>query len=351
MHQFSNIELLTREATSNDPWGPKTSQLMAIADASDNPVQRNEIIHQLWKRVNDSEKNWRHVYKALLVWEHLIKSGHEQIVVECRMNIKVFDLLREFTALDIQTGTDHGTKVRKVAAEIVHLVRDQDYYEQERRKAQELANKFRAGTFSSNDQPYLDYDIGNYEAMSKSRASSRSATVSTYKIPTNQYEEDSQLELALKLSKLEAEKEQEMRKNDAEREEAMRRLEEKAIADSLKEHEEQTRGASLLPDFDPWADSNQGQQSGSGALHLNGWTNAPPSYNEVTTDQPSTDPWATTSALKNPIMDLFNSPQPVSSNYPVPPQSHGYPMPMVPPLRPLPNTANNPFATIPSTTS
>ena len=33
----------------------------------------------IWKRINDSGKNWRHVYKALVLLEYLIKTGSEKV--------------------------------------------------------------------------------------------------------------------------------------------------------------------------------------------------------------------------------------------------------------------------------
>lgn len=52
-----------REATSNDPWGPSSSQMADISDLTYNVVACNEILTMLWKRLND-DKNWRHVYKV-----------------------------------------------------------------------------------------------------------------------------------------------------------------------------------------------------------------------------------------------------------------------------------------------
>ena len=33
----------------------------------------------IWKRLNDHGKNWRHVYKALVLLEYLIKTGSEKV--------------------------------------------------------------------------------------------------------------------------------------------------------------------------------------------------------------------------------------------------------------------------------
>ena len=34
----------------------------------------------LWKRLNDHGKNWRHVYKALVLLEYIIKNGNEKVI-------------------------------------------------------------------------------------------------------------------------------------------------------------------------------------------------------------------------------------------------------------------------------
>lgn len=37
-----------------------------VADLTYNVVAFSEIMQMIWKRLNDSGKNWRHVYKALV---------------------------------------------------------------------------------------------------------------------------------------------------------------------------------------------------------------------------------------------------------------------------------------------
>ena len=68
-----------REATSNDPWGPSSTMMSEIADLTYNVVAFTEIMQMIWKRLNDHGKNWRHVYKALVLLEYLIKTGSEKV--------------------------------------------------------------------------------------------------------------------------------------------------------------------------------------------------------------------------------------------------------------------------------
>ena len=37
------------------------------------------FFQMVWKRLNDHGKNWRHVYKSLVLLEYLIKTGSEKV--------------------------------------------------------------------------------------------------------------------------------------------------------------------------------------------------------------------------------------------------------------------------------
>lgn len=65
IHCFSARDAQVREATSNDPWGPSSSLMSEIADLTFNVVAFAEVMGMLFKRLNDSGKNWRHVYKVM----------------------------------------------------------------------------------------------------------------------------------------------------------------------------------------------------------------------------------------------------------------------------------------------
>lgn len=73
------LQVKVREATSNDPWGPSSTLMSEIADLTYNVVAFSEIMQMVWKRLNDHGRNWRHVYKALVLLEYLIKTGSEKV--------------------------------------------------------------------------------------------------------------------------------------------------------------------------------------------------------------------------------------------------------------------------------
>lgn len=87
VHNYSEAEIKVREATSNDPWGPPSSLMSEIADLTFNTVAFAEVMGMLWRRLNDSGKNWRHVYKALTLLDYLLKTGSERVAHQCRENL------------------------------------------------------------------------------------------------------------------------------------------------------------------------------------------------------------------------------------------------------------------------
>lgn len=65
-----------------------------IADMTYNAMAFTEIMQMIWKRLNDHGKNWRHVYKSLVVLDYLIKVGSEKVAQQCRENIFAIQTLK-----------------------------------------------------------------------------------------------------------------------------------------------------------------------------------------------------------------------------------------------------------------
>lgn len=72
---YSRAELLVREATSNDPTLPSQELLLQISDMTKLPSFCADTIGMIFKRLNDKCKNWRHIYKALIVIEACLQHG------------------------------------------------------------------------------------------------------------------------------------------------------------------------------------------------------------------------------------------------------------------------------------
>lgn len=83
-----------REATSNDPWGPSSSLMNDLAEMSFNSLTISEIMRMIWKRMHDCGKNWRHVYKSLVLVDYLVKLGSENVASQCRENIFAIEMLK-----------------------------------------------------------------------------------------------------------------------------------------------------------------------------------------------------------------------------------------------------------------
>lgn len=107
MKNYSDAEKKVREATSNDPWGPSSSLMLAISDLTFNTVSLSEIMNMLWQRMNDQGKNWRHVYKSLMLLDYLIKNGSKEVIQFCAEGFDDLYILEDFRHID-ETGRDQG---------------------------------------------------------------------------------------------------------------------------------------------------------------------------------------------------------------------------------------------------
>ncbi|CAI5960351.1 unnamed protein product [Closterium sp. NIES-65] len=111
------------DATTNEPWGPHGQLLVDLARASHNPydpfphsaadlaftfffgqIEYSMVMNVLWKRCQDVGKDWRHVYKALVVMEYLVAHGTERVVRDLRdrsafIQVPSFPMLRSVISL------------------------------------------------------------------------------------------------------------------------------------------------------------------------------------------------------------------------------------------------------------
>ncbi|XP_041073281.1 epsin-2-like isoform X4 [Carcharodon carcharias] len=227
VHNYSDAEVKVREATSNDPWGPPSSLMSNIADLTFNVVAFSEIMGMIWKRLNDHGKNWRHVYKALTLLDYLIKTGSEKVSQQCKENIYTVQTLKDFQYID-RDGKDQGINVRERAKQLVALLKDEDRLRQERAHALKTKERMSQVTtgLGSNQQPNFgrgsshpnlsSYSYG--EEFRKSRAGSpvslNESSSSSPRFnpdleqarPHTSGEEELQLQLALAMSREEADK-------------------------------------------------------------------------------------------------------------------------------------------------
>lgn len=195
VHNYSDAEVKVREATSNDPWGPSTT-LMAEISQMTYTAEYAEVMMMVWRRLNDSGKNWRHVYKGLTLLDYLIKNGSNKVLQECNENLIAVQTLKDFQFLD-RDGKDHGINVREKAKQIVSLLKDDERIKQEREQAQTTRRRMSQVTAAIDSSHRLRYNEASVSALSPELEHAR---------PQSTGEEELQLQLALAMSKEEAEK-------------------------------------------------------------------------------------------------------------------------------------------------
>jgi len=162
---YSDIENKVREATSNEPWGPSSTLLSELAQATNfqNEVY-TEMVTMLWKRLLH-EGQPRHTLKALMVIEYLLKRGHERFIELCRRNIATIADLARYRFID-DKGEDKGDPIRKKASTVVELLRDTQQLEALRDEAERLAreDKFRGFSNDSYDPRYQRSDPTSFSS-------------------------------------------------------------------------------------------------------------------------------------------------------------------------------------------
>ncbi|KAA0720414.1 Clathrin interactor 1 [Triplophysa tibetana] len=139
---YSEIESKVREATNDDPWGPSGQLMGEIAKSTFMYEQFPEVMNMLWTRMlKDNKKNWRRVYKTLLLLAYLIRNGSERVVTSAREHIYDLRSLENYHFVD-ENGKDQGINVRQKVKEMVDFVQDDDRLREERKKAKKNKDKY-----------------------------------------------------------------------------------------------------------------------------------------------------------------------------------------------------------------
>ncbi|XP_046448723.1 epsin-2-like isoform X16 [Daphnia pulex] len=230
-HNYTDAQVKVREATSNDPWGPPSSLMSEISDLTYNVVAFSEIMQMIWKRLNDHGKNYRHVYKALVLLDYLVKTGNEKVAQQCKENIFAIHTLRDFQYYE--EGKDQGVHVREKSKALEALLKDDERLKNERIKALKARERFAQqttgfGTGSDSNELMSPSSPTRWDFMGSPSESFGSdptglATRARAAVPPTDLdlarpqtagEEELQLQLALAMSREEAEKEDEKRRSD-----------------------------------------------------------------------------------------------------------------------------------------
>ncbi|XP_059365280.1 epsin-1 isoform X2 [Carassius carassius] len=264
VQNFSEAEVKVREATSNDPWGPSSSQMSDISDLTYNVVACNEILSMLWKRLND-DKNWRHMYKSLTLLEYLLKTGSERIPQQCLENIHIFKVLTEYRFTD-KDGKDQGVNVREKAKIVLVLIEDEEKRKEERDFAMKTKDKLtKAPSASSATGPDKE----------KAEIPAYTGLPSLDNIPS-----------VADLTAAMAKKKEEQKRLEAERKEAERWAKE---GDTEPDLWEKAVTAAPPSDSDPWGAPSDASNESAPATN-DPW--GPPSDDSKESRLATNDPWA-----------------------------------------------------------
>ncbi|XP_047208918.1 clathrin interactor 1a [Girardinichthys multiradiatus] len=159
---YSEVESKVREATNDDPWGPSGQMMTEISRATFMYEQFPEVMNMLWARMlRDNKKNWRRVYKSLLLLGHLIRNGSERVVTSAREHLYDLRSLESYHFVD-ENGKDQGVNVRQKVKELVEFVQDDDRLREERKKAKKNKDKYIG--VSSDSMGYRGYSGDRFDS-------------------------------------------------------------------------------------------------------------------------------------------------------------------------------------------
>ncbi|XP_015598653.1 epsin-2 isoform X3 [Cephus cinctus] len=303
-HNYSSAQKAVRKATSNDPWGPSSTLMAEIADLTYNVVAFTEIMQMLWKRLNDHGKNWRHVYKALVLLEYLIKTGTERVAQQCKENIFAIQTLKDFQYME--GPKDQGINVREKAKQLVALLKDDERLRNERARALKAKERFAQsvsgfGRDGTDTVSSMSSDILDWEPCHQAESASRPELEAAR--PQTVGEEELQLQLALAMSREEAEQEEQRRRSDDVRLQL-------ALSQSQQDFKQPlTEKQSHMMDL---LDVNLGEASGSSGAQVDPWgvpVVAPPprpqslDLSHFINPKPHSDPWGVPTTSTSPPID------------------------------------------------
>ncbi|GAA5934653.1 hypothetical protein JCM1841_001794 [Sporobolomyces salmonicolor] len=139
---LTEFEQKVREATNDDPWGASSTLMQEIAQGTFNFQLFNEVMPTIYSRFTEKEaRQWRQIYKGLVLLEYLVKNGSERVIDDARSHLSLIKVLRNFHYID-ENGKDQGINVRNRAKELGELLSDLDRIRQERRKAKQNRTKY-----------------------------------------------------------------------------------------------------------------------------------------------------------------------------------------------------------------
>ncbi|XP_052729238.1 clathrin interactor EPSIN 2 isoform X3 [Vigna angularis] len=144
------VQLMTEEATNENPWPPDTHSTSVISRAAfevDEYERIVEILHN--SRFSKFDKGyWRASYKALILLEHLLTHGPKRVSEEFQSDIDVIEEIGQLQHID-EKGFNWGLSVRKLSERVLKLLRNKDFLKEERATARHLSHAIKGfGSFN-----------------------------------------------------------------------------------------------------------------------------------------------------------------------------------------------------------
>lgn len=160
----SDAEIKIKNATSNDPFGPTASELNQLSILSSSSSKSlKSITTVLGKRINDKNRNWRHILKSLTVIEYLLISGSLEFVYWIQNHKYLVNTLVEFTFDD---NKSIEIQIRNKSRSILKLINNEELLLEKRSKFHIYRNKMSKpsnGKRSSLDINRSDLEIDSSE--------------------------------------------------------------------------------------------------------------------------------------------------------------------------------------------
>ena len=128
------------EALNNKTWGASSTMLMEIARDTSSYEKFGKIFKVLWEAADSQPRNWRKIFKALMLCEYLVKNGSERCVDEIRDHTYKIRQLQDFRYMEDRV--DRGQGVREKAKQLLELLSDNQNIRDVRDQARKLRDKF-----------------------------------------------------------------------------------------------------------------------------------------------------------------------------------------------------------------
>ncbi|ETV81145.1 hypothetical protein, variant 2 [Aphanomyces astaci] len=136
----TDTEKKLEEALSNKNWGASSTLLNEIAQLTYEYESYNLVMKKVWEAMDAEGRQWRTVFKALALLDHLIKNGTERVVENARDHMFKLRTLSDFNYYD--GSADKGAGVREKVKQILDMLNDNDRIRDERDKAKRLRDKY-----------------------------------------------------------------------------------------------------------------------------------------------------------------------------------------------------------------